>query len=211
MAQVLSTANQLSFPSRISARGIIGGVLVALAIDMLLFSFGAAIGLSAFKPGGAGHGAAIWAVIWFFISVSAGGFFGGWVGAAAGGAKLQRDGILHGFVTWAAATVLAGMFLLGFLARTANVAATAAGAVSQAAPTAGQTAQQNIPNVTPQQLRGTLADSLGLSTWAMFLGMALALGFALGGGALAAGLERRSLEERRGVEVTQPGGTLPVA
>lgn len=210
MAQVLSTANQMSFPSRISARGIIAGVLVALAIDMLLFSFGAAIGLSAFKPGGSGHGVAIWTVIWFFITVSAGGFFGGWVGAAASGVKLQRDAIMHAFVTWAAATVLVAVFFMGLLSRTAAFTAQAGQALAPLMPNAGQAAQG--ANVSPEQIQrgaGALADVLGLSTWGMFVAMVLSLGFSLLGGGIAGGLERRA-PEPRGVEVT-PSGTLPVA
>lgn len=217
MAQVLSTANQLSFPSRISARGIIAGVLSMLAIDMLMLSFGAGIGLSAFHPnGGAERGVAIWGVIWFFISVSAGGFFGAWVACGASGAAQRRDAIMHAFVTWAAATVLAGFFLVELVSRTAGLAASAGNVLAQMAPNAGQAAQGTLSNVNPQQLRGgagTVADVLGLSSWALFVAMALSAIFSIIGGIIGGGLEHRSGAEVR-AEVPHPGhpgGTLPVA
>lgn len=210
MAQVVSstTAGPISLPTRISARGVIAGVLVALAIDLLMLTFGAAIGLSAMKPNASSaEGAAIWGVIWFLITSCASGFFGGWVAASASGLLSKRDGVLHGFVAWAGGAVLLAMFLVGALAGTARVAANAASNVAPSlVPQAQQQLQQNAPAQNPQQQQqiknaaGSAANYLGLSSWGLFVSLALSCGFSILGGAVGAGIEskeRRYLVEER--------------
>lgn len=206
MAVTTSPTSVISLPSRISARAIIAGVVVALAIDVFMMAFGAAIGLSAFKATpGVPRGVAIWGVIWFFITVLTGGFFGGWVAAASSGLTRQRDGILHGFVTWAAATVLATMMFFGAIAGAGQMAAQAAPALTGGEQTQGAPA---TPSVTPRNEQAA-ANYAGLGAWALFLGLGLACGGSIIGGAVGAGLEKR-VEVPVGVVTTTPPTVPPV-
>lgn len=92
----------VELPVRVSARGIIAGVLVGLAIAVMLTALGAAIGMTAF-PGARGQrSTGFGVVVWFVVALSAGAFGGAWCAAGGARALRRRDGVLQGIVTWAA-------------------------------------------------------------------------------------------------------------
>ncbi len=90
---------------RISWGSIIGGVVTVLSISFLLSLIGTSMGLFMYDPldnqpfSGIGTSIGIWTVISLLISLAAGGFVAG---------KLaNRDGIIHGFLTWAVSLIVA--------------------------------------------------------------------------------------------------------
>jgi hypothetical protein len=209
-------ATEVEFPTRISARGVIAGLLVALAIAALMMVLGAAIGLTAFEPrGDVAKGLGIGFAAWTLFTLIVSAFFGGWVGAASARAIRTRDGVLHGVVTWAAVTVV-GVALVGGavrstlsgifgVAKTATQAAASSPAANQAATQAAQGAQQQggvqqqignaVGNIrqNPQELAAKANQAAGgaaIGSWGMFLALVLPLGAAIGGGAWASGRER---------------------
>jgi hypothetical protein len=96
---------------RLSA--VVGGVLVAAALQVLLITLGAAIGLTAFSvPDQARGDLQIGYVTWLVASLTLSVFVGGWVAAAGARSMRRGDGALHGVVTWAAIGLL-GFFLVG--------------------------------------------------------------------------------------------------
>ncbi len=106
----INVINQVGTPRRVSWGSIIGGLVTVLAISFLLSLIGTAIGLFMFDPtdrgevfDGIGTAVGIWTVLSLLISLAAGGFVAGKLAA--------RDGIIHGFLTWASSLLIA--ILLG--------------------------------------------------------------------------------------------------
>jgi hypothetical protein len=157
------------FPIRVSALGVIAGLLVSLAFALLLLALGEAIGVTtAMRPSpevarGIGIGFGAWVVLTLIVSA----FAGGWVAAAAARTVRRRDGVLHGLLTWSAVTVL-GPFLVGRLVR-GMIAA-----ISQ------------LPQITDAvRLRAAIGS------WSLFAALLLPLLAAIAGGAMGAKRERR--------------------
>ncbi|MDB4968615.1 MAG: hypothetical protein JWN44_4304 [Myxococcales bacterium] len=203
----------VEFPTRVSARGILSGVLVGLAFALMLMVLGAAIGLTAFEPrGDVAKGLGIGFAGWVLLSLIISAFVGGWIATSAARAVRRRDGVLHGMVTWAAVT-LVGVSLLGGavrsavggifgIAKTATQAAASSPAVNRAASDAAQQPgmQQKLGNAldsataNPQQLAAKAdqaASGAAMGTWGMLAALLLPLFAAIGGGVVGAGRERR--------------------
>lgn len=90
---------------RVSWGSIIGGVMTVLAVSFLLSLIGTSIGLFMLDPtdsepfSGVGTSVGIWTVLSLLISLAAGGFVAGKLAA--------RDGMIHGFLTWASSLIIA--------------------------------------------------------------------------------------------------------
>lgn len=130
---------------RLSWGGIFAGFVIATALQMVLTTLGAAIGLAAFDPGqgdsasSLGIGAAIWFAVTAMISM----FVGGMTAGRLAGVLTRGDGMLHGVVMWGLSLLLAiylgstgvGRLLGGV---TSFLGQTASSAVGGAASGAGQ-------------------------------------------------------------------------
>ncbi|MCD7976833.1 MAG: hypothetical protein LUG51_06635 [Tannerellaceae bacterium] len=98
----VNVINEIS--RRVSWGGIIGGVVTVLAVSFLLSLIGTSIGLFMLDPtdsepfAGVGTSVGIWTVLSLLISLAAGGFVAGKLAA--------RDGIIHGFLTWATSLII---------------------------------------------------------------------------------------------------------
>jgi hypothetical protein len=156
---------------RISWGAVFAGAIVAIAIELMLGVLGVGVGASTINVhsdtspiSGLGLGAAIWFVISALISI----YIGGWVAGKLAGVPSRTDGALHGFITWALAT-LALFYLLttalgAVLGGTASFLNGAAGVVSKTTSSAGPTvmnAVSDMTGTTPQDLQnqaGALAN-----------------------------------------------------
>ena len=113
---------------RSSWGAIVAGIAVVLVVQLLLMLLGLAIGASTIDPASAdtpqastlGIGSAVWWLIATAISV----FAGAWVAGRLAGMPTRTDSMLHGIVTWAAAT------LIGFYLLTTTVGSLVGGAFS---------------------------------------------------------------------------------
>lgn len=100
-------ATNLDLPSRISARGVIAGVLVGLACEAMLMVLGTAIGLTALRPRpGFTRDLGLAFSAWLLFATMVSAFVGALVAAGAARSIRRRDGILHGVVTWAGVTLI---------------------------------------------------------------------------------------------------------
>lgn len=130
---------------RLSWGAIVAGFVVATAIQMVLSTLGAAIGLVAFDPG-TGDSAmelGIGVLIWFAVTAVLTMWIGGMTTGRLAGVLTRGDGMLHGVVMWSLSLLLAIYFASAGLGRviggaadlltraTASVAGAAAGAVGQ--------------------------------------------------------------------------------
>jgi len=95
---------------RISWGAVIGGVVLALVVQLLLGMLGLGIGLSTVDPSTGDTPSAqafgIGAGIWWIVSTLLALFIGGWVAAHLAGIPRRTEGILHGLLAWAVATLL---------------------------------------------------------------------------------------------------------
>ena len=128
---------------RVSWGAIFAGVVVIFAVQFLLSLLGLGIGMTTLDPatgdtpGAAafGGGAALWWIGASLVSV----FIGGLVAGRLAGVFRKTDGLLHGFVTWCAATIV----LLYLMTTTATVLVGGAfRTVGSALSAAGQTVAQ---------------------------------------------------------------------
>ncbi|MEO8326337.1 MAG: hypothetical protein ABI618_10835 [Nitrospirota bacterium] len=100
---------------RISWAAIFAGIIIVLVVQLSLSLFGIGIGASTIDPlngetptaSAFSIGAAIWWVVVSIIAL----FAGGWVAGRLAGMPQETDGLLHGFITWGAATLVAVYFL----------------------------------------------------------------------------------------------------
>jgi hypothetical protein len=223
----------VEFPTRVSARGVIAGVLVGLAFEVMLMVLGAAIGLTAFEPSGdVAKGLGIGFAAWTLLALIVSAFVGGWVATGAARAIRRRDGVLHGLVTWAAVTVVGVMLVGGAVssavsgmfgvAKTATQAAASSPAVNRAVTNQAQQpgVQQQIGNAignvtsNPQQLAAKADRAAGgaaIGGWGLFAMLLLPMLAAIGGGAIASGRERRAggLVPERATRKRKPVVTSP--
>jgi hypothetical protein len=136
-----------AFP-RISWGAIFGGAVAGLAIWMLLYTLGLALGLSTVDPENPGslRSSGLFTGVWSAITPLIALFVGGWVASQAAGVLDRKSGAIHGLVMWgltlllgAALTFTALGSIVGGLASVGKSAVQAGGgALSGLAGQAGQ-------------------------------------------------------------------------
>lgn len=134
---------------RISWGAIFAGLVAVLAIQITLSLLGIGIGAVAFdptqdRPTPFGIGAAIWWVITGLVAL----FVGGYISGRLAGIPRREDGMMHGFVTWSAATLMTFYLLttaVGALVggTASTLKQTVAGAAQSAVQGGGEGQQQN--------------------------------------------------------------------
>jgi hypothetical protein len=116
-APVATTTDSVATPGsgvhihrRISWAAVVGGVVLAVVLQLLFSLLGAGIGLGTVDSNAGstpmtstlGIGAGLWWILSSCIAVRVGGFVAAWFA----GVEIRFDGILHGLVTWGIATLL---------------------------------------------------------------------------------------------------------
>ncbi len=98
------------FPA-VSWGGIIAGIIVGLAIQLVLALLGIAAGLTAFGLGATPPAGEVpaWVGAWQSVSVLIAAFAGGYVAARMSGLQRKGDGMLHGLVAWGATTLIVAL------------------------------------------------------------------------------------------------------
>ena len=136
----------LSIIRRISWPAILGGVVVALAVQLLLSLLGLAIGASTIDPlkeqnpmAGLATGTGIWFALTMIISLYA----GGWVAGRLAGMNRRLESSLHGILTWAFTALIAFYFVNAMLS---SAISGMAGIVKEGA----SVVRQGISSVAPQ-------------------------------------------------------------
>ena len=151
----------------VSWSSILAGVTTAIAVQLLLNLLGMGVGAATINPqqGQPGQGLAVGAAVWFVLSSIISLFVGGWVAARLSGTPNKKDGALHGFVTWALASLLLFYLLstaigslvggaTSVLGQTASLAARGAAVVTPAA----TNVIAQATGVTPEQVQSEAGD-----------------------------------------------------
>ena len=115
---------------RLSWGAVFAGFVIATALQLVLGTLGAAIGLAAFDPDSSakafGTGTALWATASLLIAL----FVGGSTTGRLAGVLSRTDGFLHGALLWALST----LFTIWLLSRGVGaIAGTAFGALGKVA------------------------------------------------------------------------------
>ena len=155
---------------RISWAAIFGGVILVLAIQVLLATLGAGIGLGTVHTNAGstpdastlGIGAGVWWIVSACVALLVGGYASAWLA----GVEMRFDGVLHGLVTWGVATLLliwllssaVGGILGGGFSALGSVASAAGSGVSQAAKPLAEAAGVS-PDTIQQQAQSYLQPS----------------------------------------------------
>lgn len=98
-----------SYLSAISWGAIFAGVVVGLSMNLVLNLLGVAAGLMSIdvlNGQAPTENAPVIAALWNGVSMLVSAFVGGYVAARMSGLKRRSDGVLHGFVSWGATTIL---------------------------------------------------------------------------------------------------------
>jgi hypothetical protein len=152
----------------VSWSSILAGVTAAIAVQLLLNLLGIAVGAGTINPQQGqqpGQGLAVGAAIWFVLSSIIALFVGGWIAGRLAGTSNKKDGALHGFVTWALASLVLFYLLssavgglvggaASALGQTASLAARGAKAVTPAA----TNVIAQATGVTPEQVQSEAGD-----------------------------------------------------
>jgi hypothetical protein len=145
---------------------ILAGTAVAVALSVVLLTFGSAIGLSivSFEPGEGGSLFWIGIVsgLWFIwvavTSFGAGGYVAGRMRRRFSGASVDevevRDGV-HGLVVWAVATIIGAMLAAGGITGAIGAAGRATGTVAE---TAAQAIGGDLDYIGSRLMRGAGGD-----------------------------------------------------
>lgn len=137
---------------RVSWPALFAGVFLVLAIEILLDMLGIGIGLGLVTPSESGtadissYGTG--AGIWWLVSALIALFIGGYASAWLAGVERRFDGMLHGLVVWAIATLLTiyllttvvGGLIGGAFSVVGHTIATASSGIAAAVPKVAQTA-----------------------------------------------------------------------
>ena len=134
--------------ARIAWSAIFAGVVLVFAVELLLNSLGAGVGLGMVQPanggtptpGAFGAGAGIWVLVSTVVAF----IFSGFAAGRLAGAPTRFDGALHGLVVWGL-TLLVALYMLG--AAASGIIGGAFHLVGGAASLAGQGVQAAAPQV----------------------------------------------------------------
>ncbi len=152
---------------RISWAAIFGGVILAVAVQLLLSMLGAGIGLGTVDvnagttpdASSAGIGAGVWWVLSSMVALAFGGYAAAWLA----GIELRWDGMLHGLITWGIATLLTIYLLTSAIGSVIGGGFSALGSVTSAAGSGVKDAAQPLaqaagvsPDVLQQQAQAYL-------------------------------------------------------
>jgi hypothetical protein len=198
--------------SRVSWQAIIAGAIAALATNLVLILFFAAIGITLTESGvranAVGSGELIAILFSLFVSL----FVGGWFATQLTAGETQREAVLYGILTWA--TVVATSVFLSGLGLGSGYFAVMRGAIVVQevtvvqAPASGAPNATNAANAAPtqQQLdaaRQRAEAALVAASWIALVGVLLGLGCCIGGALVGRGATLRlfqptvQVEERR--------------
>lgn len=187
---------------RLSWGAVFAGAMVALVSQLILNLLGLGVGLAG-APSGAGieslgTGFGIWWAIAGIIAAAIGGWFAG----RTLGSGDRNDGMIHGLLSWAGATLVVAFLLTsalggGMLGMGMQQQQMAGGATGQAggAPQPGATGQQpGITAPTARDLQRAAGPASGVAI-ASFIALLLGAAAAAAAGRAGVSAARRALHE----------------
>ena len=181
----------VDYHDRVRWGPVLAGLFTAIAAQLVLSAFGAAIGLTSVAnsgaprsdAGGVGSAVGVWSIISLLISL----FIGGWITARACGPMSKSSVLLNGSVLWATTIAISAWLLSSGVSGAFGIAASNAGAaINQVQQSGARLPNPNsVPNVTADQARD-IAGNAAKVGWSFAIGSLLALASALFGANIGA-------------------------
>lgn len=191
--------------SRISWQAILAGAIAAVATNLVLHLFFAAIGLTLTEAGVRDNAIGVGALVASLFSTIISLFVGGWVATQLTAGETEREAVLYGILTWATSVALSVM-IVGMGVRAGYFALMGGAMVVQQSPEVqnAQSWEQAARNAGVSQERIDAAkasmdpnraremandpatqrrahEALIGASWATLVGVLLSLGTAIGG------------------------------
>ena len=205
--------------SRISWPAVLAGAVVAVATNLVLTLFFAAIGLTVAEAGVRANAVGTGALIACLLSIIASLFVGGWVSTQLTAGETERESVLYGILTWAL-VVGFSLGLVGMGARAGYFAFVGGAMVAQQSPgvqnweesarNAG-VSQERIDAakaaVDPNRAREIANDPVAQkraeeaavgASWAALVGVLLSMASAIGGAMCGRGIAFRLIPTSHG-------------
>ncbi len=175
---------------------ILAGLFTAIASQLVLSAFGAAIGLTSVANSGAprsdagdvGSAVGIWSIISLLISL----FIGGWITTRSAGPMNKSNALLNGAILWATTLAISAWLLSSGVSGAFGIVASNAGEAINQAQQSGANLPNNVPNVTAEQTRD-IAGNAAKVGWSFALGSLLALASSLFGASVGARRSRTTV------------------
>ncbi|MBN9122764.1 MAG: hypothetical protein J0I06_27095 [Planctomycetes bacterium] len=212
--------------SRISWSAVLAGAVIAVAANMVFTMFFSAIGLTLTETDVRANAIGVGALIAVLLGMLAALFLGGWVAAQLTAGETEREAVLYGILTWAAAVGIS-VLMVGASVRAGYFALVGGAVVAQQTPEAqnAQNWEQALRNagatqaqidsvrngLDPNRARATAEDpaaqerarqaAIGAS-WAALVGVLLSMATAIGGALVGRGPAFRLLPVAR-AQVTE--------
>lgn len=169
VVEPMVTTRVVDYHDRVRWGPIIGGILIALATQLILSALGTAIGLTSLANSGAprtnadevGIGVGIWSVISLLIGL----FVGSWVATRASGPMNRKTALLNGAILWAATLTIGSWLIANGVAGAFGIAATSVG---ELAARNRLSIPANTTNVTAQEARVIAGNAARASWWFLF-------------------------------------------
>lgn len=145
--------NEGALSARLSWGSIFGGTVAALAVWLLLYSLGLALGLTSMEANdpGSARGAGIFTGIWGLVTPLIALFIGGFVASRSADLASRSGGVFHGLVVWGLTLLVGAYFVMnvisGVLGTAIGATKSVAGAVAGTASGAVQGSGGALQNV----------------------------------------------------------------
>ncbi len=197
--------------SRISWPAIVAGAVVAVAVNLVLTLFFAALGLTiaeaGVRDGVVGTGALIAALVGIVLSL----FVGGWVSTQLTAGESERESVLYGILTWAL-VVGFSLAIVGMGARAGYFAIVGGSMIGQQNPAVQQkiesaraTAEQKQAEVANDPAAQDRAEKAAIgASWAALVGIMLSMAAAIVGAMCGRGAAFRLIPTVRARVAQEP-------
>lgn len=174
----MPSTRTIDYHDRVRWGPIISGLVIALATQLILSAFGAAIGANSIATsgaprtdaGGVSNNVGIWAIASLFISL----FVAGWVTARSCGPMSRSTAILNGAILWATTLAIGSWLLASGVTGAFGVVASNAGAIANQVQQGTVNVPNQTPSITAQQARD-LASNTAKAGWGFVFGSLLGL------------------------------------
>ena len=196
----VTTVAAVDYHDRVRWGPVLAGLFTAIATQLVLSAFGAAIGLTSVAnsgaprsdAGGVGSAVGIWSIISLLIAL----FIGGWITARACGPMSKSSALLNGAVLWATTLAISAWLLSNGVSGAFGIAASNAGAAINQVQQSGVKLPNpaNVPTVTADQTRD-IAGNAAKVGWSFAIGSLLALASALFGANVGARRPRTAVTQ----------------
>jgi hypothetical protein len=204
--------------SRISWPAIVAGAVVAVATNLVLTLFFAALGLTIAEAGVRAGAVGTAALIAALVSIVLSLFVGGWVSTQLTAGENEREAVLYGILTWAL-VVGFSLAIVGMGARAGYFAIVGGSMIGQQNPTiqqrldAGLTTVEQKAAQTQEELKNDAAAQQRIeqaqkaavgASWAALVGIMLSMAASIIGAMVGCGTAFRLIPVARPRVASQP-------